>query len=131
MGINEICLEEARKELDELKNSQNIAINPIWKRFNDLTSRMSDDQQAFVNNSEKAVEKRQELMQTFNNWLFERFKNDFVKIPAFASLAEEYVNTIADVAQEFGQKTAGLAKENEELRRQIAELKAKQEDKLL
>ena len=68
----------------------------VWQRFDELVNRMSNDQQAFVNGDEKALAKRQQLMTTFNDWLFERFKDEFVQIPAFAALAGEYVDVVAE-----------------------------------
>ena len=126
------AIEEFRQKLHQIENQGSVPVRaPVWQRFDDLVNKMSNDQQAFVNSSEKALAKRQELMQTFNDWMFERFKDEFVQIPMFAGLAEEYVNVVAETAQEFGQHAAGLEKENEELRWQLDELRAKQGDKML
>lgn len=103
----------------------------VWQRFDELVNKMSNDQQAFVNSNEKALAKRQQMMTTFNDWLFERFKDEFVQIPMFAALADEYVNVVAETAQEFGRRAVGLEQENEDLRRQLAELRAAQGDKML
>lgn len=126
------AIAEFKQKLQQLETVGNVLPHaPVWQRFDDLVGKMSNDQQAFVNNNEKALAKRKELLSTFNDWLFERFKDEFVQIPVFAGLAEEYVNAVATAAQEFGQHAAGLEKENEELRRQLDELRAKQGDKML
>ena len=126
------AIEEFKQKLHQIESQGSAPVRaPVWQRFDELVNRMSNDQQAFVNGDEKALAKRPQLMTTFNDWLFERFKDEFVQIPAFAALAGEYVDVVAETAQEFGRHAAGLEKENEELRRQLAELRAEQGDKLL
>ncbi|MGN0913039.1 MAG: hypothetical protein ACI4OE_07075 [Alphaproteobacteria bacterium] len=127
MGNFELTLEEAKQRLQQLENGAETQKQPIWQRFDDLVGKMSNDQRAFVDQNAVACAKRQEVMETFANWMFECYKNEFVKVPVFAKLVEGYVDAVAEAAQEFGKKTAGLAKENEELRRQLAELKAQRE----
>lgn len=122
------------QKLAALKNQETGAAQenqPVWKQFDDLVGRMSDDQKSFVDVNENVVNARQKLMRTFNDWLFEKHKNEFVAIPAFAGIAQEYVEAVASTAQEFGRKAAGLRQENEELKRQLADLQAKQAENLL
>lgn len=126
------AIEEFKQKLHQIESQGSAPMRaPVWQRFDELVNKMSNDQQAFVNGNEKALAKRQQMMATFNDWLFERFKDEFVQIPVFAALAEEYVDVVANTAQEFGRHAAGLEKENEELRRQLAELRAERGDRLL
>ena len=118
----ELDLETARQKLQQTLKGETQVKAAVWQRFDDIVSRMSNDQQAFVNSNEKAVAKRQEMMEVFINWMFEVHKNEFAQ--HFGKLANDYVDTVAETAQEFGKRAAGLAKENEELRRQLAELQA-------
>lgn len=125
-------IEELKQKLHQAETqSGQTEQAPVWKRFDDIVNKMSNDQLTFVNANEKALEKRRLMMSTFNDWMFERFKNDFVQVPMFAALAGEYVDIVAETAQEFGRWAAGLEKENEELRRQLAELKSKNEGSML
>lgn len=126
------AIEEFKQKLHQIESQGSAPVRaPVWQRFDDLVNKMSNDQQAFVNSNEKALAKRQQMMTTFNDWLFERFKDEFVQIPMFAALADEYVNVVAETAQEFGRRAVGLEQENEDLRRQLAELRAAQGDKML
>lgn len=126
------AIEEFKQKLHQIESQGSAPVRAaVWQRFDDLVNKMSNDQQAFVNSNEKALAKRQQMMTTFNDWLFERFKDEFVQIPMFAALADEYVNVVAETAQEFGRRAVGLEQENEDLRRQLAELRAAQGDKML
>lgn len=126
------AIEEFKQKLHQIESQGSAPVRAaVWQRFDDLVNKMSNDQQAFVNSNEKALSKRQQMMTTFNDWLFERFKDEFVQIPMFAALADEYVNVVAETAQEFGRRAVGLEQENEDLRRQLAELRAAQGDKML
>ncbi len=126
------AIEEFKQKLHQIESQGSAPVRAaVWQRFDELVNKMSNDQQAFVNSNEKALAKRQQMMTTFNDWLFERFKDEFVQIPMFAALADEYVNVVAETAQEFGRRAVGLEQENEDLRRQLAELRAAQGDKML
>lgn len=87
---------------------------------------MSDGQRAYVGTNEYVVKKRKDMMSVFNDWMFERFKNDFVAVPEFDKLAQEYVGAVASTAQEYAEKAAGLQQENERLKAEIEKLKANQ-----
>lgn len=94
----------------------------VWQRFNDALSRMSPEQLQYIDKDEESIRMKTDLKALFSEWLFEKYKNDFVMIPEFEQKAQEYVDRLSAAAQEFSARQAGMLKENEELRRRIAEL---------
>lgn len=125
MGENKFSIADLEKRISIYKEGAKTEVQPVWKRFNDLIQQMSDDQKAYVGNHDLVIAERQKMMQTFNDWMFEKYKNEFVTIPSFDSLAQGYVEAVASTAQEFGAKTAALRQENDELRKELAALKSK------
>ena len=125
MGEHKFNIADLERRISIYKEGTPTEIQPVWKRFNDLIQQMSDDQKAYVSNHELVIGERQKMMQTFNDWMFEKYKNEFVTIPSFDSLAQGYVEAVASTAHEFGAKSAALRQENEELRRELDALKRK------
>ena len=125
MGENKFSIADLEKRISIYKEGSKTEVQPVWKRFNDLIQQMSDDQKAYVGNHDLVIAERQKMMQTFNDWMFEKYKNEFVTIPSFDSLAQGYVEAVASTAQEFGAKTAALRQENDELRKELAALRSK------
>lgn len=123
MDGSRFSIDGLEQKLAGYKNSQKAEVQPIWKRFNDLIQQMSDDQKSYVANHEFVVGEKHKMMQVFNEWIFEKYKNEFVTISGFDSIAQGYVEAVASTAQEFGQKSAALRQENEQLRRELDELK--------
>lgn len=123
MGENKFNIADLEHRINIYKEGAQTEIRPVWKRFNDLVQQMSDDQRSYVSNHDAVVGERLKMMQTFNDWMFEKYKNEFVSIPSFDSLAQGYVEAVASTAQEFGAKTAALRQENAQLRQELDELK--------
>lgn len=119
-------IRELEKRLEELNLGSQKETSEVWKRFDDLINKMSEDQKAYVGQNDKVINKRKEMIQTFNDWLFEKYKGEFVEIPAFAAIAQEYVEATASTAQDYGARANRLEQENEDLRRQLNALREKQ-----
>lgn len=127
MEQQRFSIEQLERKIKELNSgAQKTPQSEVWRRFNDLIARMSDDQRAYVGTNENVIKKRKDMMNVFNDWMFERFKDDFVAVPEFDKLAQEYVGAVASTSQEYAQKAAGLQEENERLKAEIEKLKANQ-----
>lgn len=116
-------LDEYKRQLDELQGVS-LTVPPVWGRFNDLVSKMSAEQKAYVETNAAAVKAKQDLNALFVELLFEQNKNRMVSNPRFAQAAERYVDVVEAAAAEFVQKNRTLAEENEALKAEIARLKA-------
>lgn len=66
-------------------------------------------------------ERYDDMMESFNSFLFEKFKEDFSAVPAFQPTIEKYVNTILESSQEYGKRTKELEEENKRLKQQLEE----------
>lgn len=116
-------IEQYKRKLETVKSGNQVPAAPVWQYFNDIVAKMSPEQMGFVQTSSKAVQAKKEMNGLFLEWMFERFKNDFVADPRFEAEARRYVDCIESVAAEFSEHNKNLAKENEALKAEIERLK--------
>lgn len=116
-------IEQYRRRLEVVKSGNQIPAAPVWQYFNDVVAKMTPEQVNFVQTSSKAVSAKKELNGLFLEYMFERFKNDFVSEARFEAEARRYVDCIESVAAEFSEHNKNLAKENEALKAEIERLK--------
>lgn len=116
---------EAESSLEKIKRGleENVAPSP-WDRLKTATGNMELGQIAWVMKQDKVVQAWTSLKSTFDNWLFERWKEDFGKVQAYRPLVDNYINAVIEAAQGYGVRASTLEAENAELRKQIEELKA-------
>lgn len=96
-----------------------------WQKLTDYCNKMSADQQSFVNNSKEVLEARAKMMEAFNLYLFERYKDEFIQLDDFRKLCDTYIDTIMNIGKEYSVKIAKTVDENASLKIRIAELERK------
>ena len=96
---------------------------PVWQRMTDHLLKMTQDQIAFINNDANVIKKKQDLNSTFIEWLFEKYKNEFVSYPVFEKLSQDYVDCVIFSAQEYSNQQASMQKDNAALRKEVEELR--------
>lgn len=94
-----------------------------WKHLTDSVGGMDISQVQYVMSQDSVKNVYAELMNAFNLFLFERFKEEFSAIPSFQPLVERYVNTILSSAQEYGKHAKYLEEENNKLKKELEELR--------
>ena len=100
-----------------------------WQKLSEKCSKMSADQLHFVSNSDEVIEAKSKMMEAFNLFLFEKFKEDFVQVEQFQKLADNYIDTIEDIGKDYTKQVTKTIEENLEQRQEIERLK--QEIKML
>ena len=100
-----------------------------WQKLTDYCSKMSADQQSFVNNSKEVQDSRAKMMEAFNLFLFERYKEDFAQVENFQKLCDTYIDTIIETSKDYSKQVLNAANENANLKARIAELERKLNDK--
>jgi BMFP domain-containing protein YqiC len=119
-------IESLKQQLGNLE--QNVPSSRIgyWHKLSVYCQKMSADQLKFVNSSKKVTESFQKIMEAFNLFMFEKYKEDFANIEAAKPLCENYINSILEASEEYTEALLNTRKENEELKRRLAELEKKQ-----
>ena len=117
-------LEQKLKQLEKPANSTSY-----WQKLSDMCAKMSADQLNYVQNSEEVIGAKTRMMEAFNLFLFEKYKDDFVQVEMFTKLCDEYYDTIADIAQKYSEGVAHTLDENKALKAKIKELERKLNEK--
>ena len=119
-----------KKQLEEIKQAVTSKPQQIWDKLDRLISSLSKEQIAFMESSDTIMMKKRTLLEHFNSWLFERYKHEFVSIPAFSKEAEEYVSSLEQAVEDFAEQSKRVMedyqaklKENEELKAELKKLK--------
>lgn len=129
-------INELKTKLDQLKSQMTSDVqaqadqpkpqlSEVWVKLNDVVSHLSPEQIAYINSNKDLIHKKSELSGVFNEWLFERYKNEFTKIPQFEAIARDYVTSVEKVSQEYIEDAKNMMAENEQLRSELEDLKRK------
>ena len=101
---------------------QKAEATDCWQRLTDYCSKMSQDQQLFVNQKPEVVEVRNKLMEAFSLFMFEKFKTEFSKVADFQQLCNSYIDTVIQAGQDYSKQVVNVMDENKALKARIAEL---------
>lgn len=123
-------VETYKSKLEDFKTATSAQPQTVWDRLNKVLSSLTPEQTAYMESSEDIMMKKQKLLEHFNAWLFEKYKTDFVSIPAFSKEAEDYVSSLEASVSEFAEHNKKILqdyhiklKENEELKAELKRLK--------
>lgn len=97
----------------------------LWQKLADYCSKMSADQQNFVEKNQRVLKSRTRMMEAFSLYLFERYKDEFIQLDNFRGLCDDYINSVIDTSKEYSAQVARTADENASLKARIAELERK------
>lgn len=112
---------DGMKTLETLKQMVDNPQQNYWNRLKDSTDKMDTAQVSWVMSQDSVKKVYEDMMESFNSFLFEKFKEDFSAVPAFQPTIEKYVNTILESSQEYGKRTKELEEENKRLKQQLEE----------
>lgn len=119
-------IEYYKQQLANLgQNNVPVKQESYWQKLTDYCSKMSADQQNFVNNSKEVRDSRAKMMEAFNLYLFERYKDEFIQLDDFRELCDRYVDSVLSTSREYSAQVARTADENVSLKARIAELERK------
>lgn len=119
-------IEYYKQQLANLgQNNVSVKQESYWQKLTDYCSKMSADQQSFVNNSKEVLDSRAKMMEAFNLYLFERHKDEFIQLDDFRELCDRYVDSVLSTSKEYSAQVARTADENVSLKARIAELERK------
>lgn len=119
-------IEYYKQQLANLEqNTVPVKQESYWQKLTDYCNKMSADQQSFVNNSKEVQESRAKMMEAFNLYLFERYKDEFIQLDDFRGLCDKYVESVIATSKDYSAQIAKTVDENESLKTRIAELERK------
>ena len=113
-------LEQKLKQLEQPKQKPSY-----WLKLSESCSKMSADQLNYVSNDEEVIEAKSRMMEAFNLYLFEKYKEEFAENEMFTKYCDDYIDKITDVASGYSENITKALSENEKLRAKIQELERK------
>jgi phage-related minor tail protein len=116
-------IEVLEQKLKQLKTQPNNT--SYWQKLSDECSKMSADQLNYVSNNDEVTQAKSRMMEAFNLYLFERFKEEFASTEMFTKCCDDYVDKIIDTASNYSESITKTLDENEKLKAKIAELERK------
>ena len=94
-----------------------------WRYLQESVGKMSADQISWTMAQPQVRQAYDKMQEAFTNYLFEKFKDDFVIIPSYRPFADSYIQTILDTSVNYVDKTTRREREQEETRKELEELK--------
>lgn len=118
---------DGMKALETLQQMVDKPKTNYWSRLKDSTGSMDVSQITYVMSQEQVKEKYREMMESFNGFLFEKFKEDFSAVPTFQPAVEGYVDAVLKSAQDYGIHVKNLEEENKRLKEALDASRCKAE----
>ena len=116
-------IESIEQKIKQLENPANST--SYWQKLADMCNKMSADQLNFVQNSEEVTEAKNRMMEAFNLYLFETYKEQFAENELFTKYCDEYIDTINDISVGYSDSITKTLDENAKLKAKIKELERK------
>ena len=118
-------IKNLEQQLKSLESKTSTNSTGYWQILSSNCEKMSADQLNFINSNTKVIECKAKMMEAFNLFLFEKYKDDFAQVETIRPICDEYINTILQVADEYGDVMKRTLEENEKLKARIEELERK------
>ena len=118
-------IKNLEQQLKSLESKTSTNSTGYWSILSSNCEKMSADQLNFINSNNKVIECKAKMMEAFNLFLFEKYKDDFAQVETIRPICDEYINTILQVADEYGDVMKRTLEENEKLKARIEELERK------
>ena len=122
-------IEQIEQKLKVLEANATTNKTSYWQRLIANCEKMSADQLKFIDTNKNVIEAKAKMMNAFNLYLFERFKEDFASVETLQPICNEYIETILKTSDEYADVLANTLKENEILKQKLLEMERKQNDK--
>ncbi|MBQ2396019.1 MAG: hypothetical protein II304_03095 [Bacteroidales bacterium] len=113
-------LEQKLKELEKPATKSSY-----WLKLSESCSKMSADQLNFVSNNDEVIQAKSRMMEAFNLYLFETYKEQFAENEMFTKYCDDYIDKINDIAISYSDSIAQTLDENAKLKAKIKELERK------
>lgn len=126
VGNIEALEQRIKQEEEHLSPANNTG---YWQKLTAYCEKLSADQLNFINNDPEVLNFRERMMEAFNLYLFEKFKNEFAAIENVQPFCEDYMNSVYASSKKYTDEVVNAVKENKELKAKLKEMEKKLNDK--
>ena len=124
--MNEALNRVGRIELLEKQiNNLNVQENPTsyWQKLSKMCENLSSDQQEYINTSDEVKKAKLQMMEAFNLFLFESFKEQFASNDFFLKYCNEYIYKVQDALNDYKSNMSRVIEENKKLKEELEQVK--------
>lgn len=124
--MNEALNRVGRIELLEKQiNNLNVQENQTsyWQKLSKMCENLSSDQQEYINTSDEVKKAKLQMMEAFNLFLFESFKEQFAGNDFFLKYCDEYIYKVQDALNDYKSNMARVIEENKKLKEELEQVR--------
>lgn len=124
--MNEALNRVGRIELLEKQiNNLNVQENQTsyWQKLSKMCENLSSDQQEYINTSDEVKKAKLQMMEAFNLFLFESFKEQFAGNDFFLKYCDEYIYKVQDALNAYKSNMSRVIEENKKLKEELEQVK--------
>lgn len=124
--MNEALNRVGRIELLEKQiNNLNVQENQTsyWQKLSKMCENLSSDQQEYINTNDEVKKAKLQMMEAFNLFLFESFKEQFAGNNFFLKYCDEYIYKVQDALNDYKSNMSRVIEENKKLKEELKQVK--------
>lgn len=124
--MNEALNRVGRIELLEKQiNNLNVQENQTsyWQKLSKMCENLNSDQQEYINTSDEVKKAKSQMMEAFNLFLFESFKEQFAGNDYFLKYCNEYIYKVQDALNDYKSNMSRVIEENKKLKEELEQVK--------
>ena len=110
---------EAIKQQIQNLSAQGENKTSYWTKLDKMSLNLCSDQQQYLNSSENVINTKAQLVEAFNLFLFENFREQFAASEKYKIVCDKYIDSIQDALSEYANNMSKLREENEKLRKML------------
>ena len=114
-------IEALQQQLKDLNAQANQT--SYWLKLSKMCENLSSDQQEYISTSEEVKKAKAQMVEAFNLFLFENFKEQFASNETFLKYCDRYVDSIQDAISDYRNNMKKIIDENIRLKNELNEIK--------
>lgn len=114
-------IEALQQQLKDLNAQANQT--SYWLKLSKMCENLSSDQQEYISASEEVKKAKAQMVEAFNLFLFENFKEQFANNETFLKYCDRYVDSIQDAISDYRNNMKKIIDENIRLKNELNEIK--------
>lgn len=115
-------IQQLEQKLNSLKTAAASSNTSYWQKLSYVCEKLSADQLEYLNTNQEVISAKEKMMEAFNLYLFEKYKEEFAQVEKLTPICDNYINTVISVSNNYTNVVKNTLKENEELKNKIKEL---------
>jgi cell division septum initiation protein DivIVA len=113
-------IEALQKQIQDL-NAQAENKTSYWMKLDRMCENLRSDQQRHLNTCNEVIKAKEQLVDSFNLFLFENFREQFAASEKYKIVCDNYIDSIQDSLTDYSTNMEKLREENEKLRKLLEE----------